>query len=285
MTEEKSQGKGAGKGEEFSSPISLKALIGVCALLWVGAIVLIYIRFSGVSVDYHLGNLAQTFAYERRIDRESLEALSSMGPDILPRLRRDLENPESDSLLCTCIIIVAKEIPGPDATEFLRSAARHKRFSQVRVNALKNLVDRLPEEEAENMVKEALDKAENNQTRFNLLSFVVPSFKSDERVWDMLSGYFSDSQPLLREVAYSTLARRFQFEAKPDDFRGAPLEVWKTFQSEVRAWRSSGGQADKRPAFPEFERPEPPDDEKKEEKKDEKSGENKDGGPEKPGGE
>lgn len=272
MTEEKSQGKDAAKGEEFSSPISLKALIGVCALLWVGAIVLIYMRFSGVSVDYHLGNLAQTFAYERRIDRNSLEALSSMGPDILPRLRRDLENPESDSLLCTCIIIVAKEIKGPEATEFLRAAAKHPRYSPVRVNALKNLVDRLPEEEAAQLVKTALDEAENNQTRFNLLSFVVPSFKSDERIWELLTSYFDHPQPLLREVAYSTLGRRYRFDVKAEDVRGAPLEVWKSFQKQVRDWRKAGGKAEQRPAFPEFERPEPAKDEKPEDAKPEKSG-------------
>ena len=121
-------------------------LLAVCVVALVAALVVLAVRFPQMRIDYYLGNIAQSLAYERRIHKADVEALVALGEGIHPELIRQLEDKDTDPGVCVGILLVLDHEKDSEAvTKALRGALDHG-HPNVRTTALMRLVKRAPEE-------------------------------------------------------------------------------------------------------------------------------------------
>lgn len=209
-------------------------LLAVCVVALVAALVVLAVRFPQMRIDYYLGNIAQSLAYERRIHKADVEALVALGEGIHPELIRQLEDKDTDPGVCVGILLVLDHEKDSEAvTKALRGALDHG-HPNVRTTALMRLVKRVPEEGVA-LVRGRFEKENEGARRVALLRNVAARMEPTAELLGFVAEQVGNDVVEVRLEAVSVLVRLTGIELKLDQgaLKAAP-EVWKAWSASLR---------------------------------------------------
>jgi len=111
-------------------------LVGVCAVLWVVAGIILWQNWPDTKKDYYWGNIAQGLeASPPRYDNESIAALAAMGDSIIPACSNELAH-HWNYAYRLAVLRVLEQTKGAGAHEVLEHFERVDLDARVRANAL-----------------------------------------------------------------------------------------------------------------------------------------------------
>jgi hypothetical protein len=160
-------------------------LVGVCAVLWLVAGVIVWQNWPDTKKDYYWGNIIQSLE-AGRIDHESITALAALTDSIVPSCSHELATHWNPSYR-TAVLFVLQETRAAGARELLEHAALRDLDPRVRANALVSLRVRAQQDPSESapLVKladeVALGKAADGEPYVRAIAAVILAESGDSR--------------------------------------------------------------------------------------------------------